>query len=206
MLSPDTRKFIQADLLAHEAFVPWMYCDNRGLVTVGIGNLLATADAAADLPFINKVTGLLVSDDTKRSAWDAVRRAYQKDHAAGAYQSCSALRLGSNVALELMNKRLDSEFLPVLYRLFHTFDQWPQAAQRASMDMIYSLGTGRGISEFVNWIAAGQRGDFATMAQECVRSSGRRNPTPTDPQGLGPRNLWTIHMFQEAARGAHPTG
>jgi len=45
------RKKLKEMLLESEANIPWMYCDSRGNVTVGIGHLIPNAEAATKLPF-----------------------------------------------------------------------------------------------------------------------------------------------------------
>jgi GH24 family phage-related lysozyme (muramidase) len=44
-------------LVPSEGYVEHMYLDTKGLVTVGIGNMLPSVAAAQALPFVNRSTG-----------------------------------------------------------------------------------------------------------------------------------------------------
>jgi len=182
------------DLETYEGFVSWLYCDDRGFVTVGIGNLVRSPDDAVALPMHWKDTGKTATDEEKRAAWIAVNDAFRKTAGAVHYRRCSDLRITNAFALELVKQRLQSEFLPALRKLYHSFDTWPKSAKRAEIDMVYNLGV-HGLSKFANHVAALQRGDFTTAAAECVRSE----PGATAAICRKPRNKWAVRMFDQAA-------
>lgn len=201
-MNPELLKLVLEDLLEHEGCVPWLYCDSRGLVTIGVGNLVKTERDVVNLPLHHLNTGVVATDEEKVASWRRVHESYSKGASAEAYRKHTDLRITREYATERVRERVTTEFLPAMHRLFHSFDSWPWSAQRAALDMVYSLGVRGmdGISHYPDMVAAGQRGDFAGMARECVRSSGRRAPSKGDPEGLGPRNIWTRDRFLQAAK------
>jgi hypothetical protein len=58
-----------------EGFIRHMYLDVKGLVTVGVGNLLATSAEAAALPFTHGLNGGPASAGEKTAAWNLVKNA-----------------------------------------------------------------------------------------------------------------------------------
>jgi hypothetical protein len=171
-----------------EGCVLYPYCDRKGLPTVGIGNLLANADAASAMPFLHAVTGKEATDDEKRFGWSRVAAAFRPGETAGFYRLATTLRLPREFAFELAAGRIEREFIPGILSLCHGFDLWPEQAQHAIVDMAYSLGI-HGLASFVNMIGACQGWDFDVAARECIRHGARES-----------RNEWTARMFREAAQ------
>ena len=168
------------DLQAHEGCTTWLYCDSRGYATVGIGNLVASADACAALPW----TGT----DDPRAAYAAVLNAFGPTKpGALAYRSISDLRLSVDFVVGLVSKRLETEFVPGIVGLCPAFDSFPLPARRALVDMAYNLGV-HGLSKFPTMLAACNAGDWATAAVQGHRSTCRDS-----------RNAWTAQMFTDAA-------
>jgi len=187
-----------SDILSHERNVPWPYCDDRGWCTIGGGELVKTSDDAVKLPLVHASSGVPATDDEKRAAWSAVTDAFRPGLSADAYRERTDLRVSTSYAAERIRERLDTEFLPALRKLYHGFDSWPDEARRGEVDMIYSLGVHGldGVSHYPNHVAACQRGDFATAAEECVRSE----PGATADTCRKSRNRWTVAMFRAAAQ------
>lgn len=175
------------DLIQHEGMTTWMYCDVRGFVTIGIGNLVKTPDAAAALPFHHLGNGSDATDEEKRASWAFVNDAFTKGKSAHYYRSLTSLRLTEAFAIELAEQRLEEDFLPGIKRLMHDFEEYPLPARRALVDMAYNLGVG-GLAHFHNMISACLERDWATAAKECHRSTSRES-----------RNAWTSQMFIDAA-------
>ena len=174
------------DLLRWEGYADNMYVDTRGFVTVGIGNMLPSAEAAKKLPFIDAKTGKPATPEQIEAAFAAVAR-MRKGMSADKYAAATTLRLPESTVRQLASDRLKNEFLPALRRMFPGFDSYPASAQKALVDMAYNLGAG-GLAKFKNLRAACEAGDWARAATECSRSTSR----PA-------RNEWTRQMFLEAA-------
>jgi GH24 family phage-related lysozyme (muramidase) len=174
------------DLVAHEGFTNWLYCDTRGFVTTGVGNLVATPEAAVALPFL-RMDGQAASAAEKTAGWSTVKGAFDPNKSADYYRGFSSIRL-TMVDVRLMaDHRLEAEFIPGIKRLCHDFDSWPLPARKAMVDMAYNLGLG-GLAKFHNLLADCQAHDWAKAASDCHRSSCREM-----------RNLWTSQCFIEAA-------
>ena len=181
------------DLEAFEGCTTWLYADVRGLVTIGIGNLVENADACAALPFVHALLTAdgspppPVTDDDKRNAYCKILNAFDSPKPAAAYRFVSDLRLTQAFVAELVGQRLEAEFYPGLLRLCPGFDAFPLPARRALVDMAYNLGVG-GLEKFPHLLAACNAGDWAEAARQCHRSSCRES-----------RNLWCAQCFVDAS-------
>ena len=175
-----------ADLQAHEYATTWLYCDRLGYVTIGIGCRVFNADAAAALPW---ATG----KDDPRAAWLRVHNAFgPAKPSALYYQSFSDLRLTMDAVTAMVAQRLETEFMPCLYRLCPGFDGFPLPARRALVDMAWQYGdesSTRGLAGFPSMLAAcnSDPPDWATAA---IESHGECSAE---------RNAWRAQMFEEAA-------
>jgi GH24 family phage-related lysozyme (muramidase) len=179
------------DLEAHEGCTTWLYCDDRGFVTIGIGNLVADADHCASLPFFHRLSPAnapptAVTDDDKRSAYERVKNAFDNSKSAAFYAGLTDLRLTTEYVTDLVGTRLANDFLPGITRLCPNFDTFPAPARRALVDMAYNLGV-HGLGMFPHMLAACNAGDWAMAAGQCHRSSCRDT-----------RNAWTAQCFIDA--------
>lgn len=177
------------DLVAFEGCVTWLYCDVRGFVTIGIGNLVGLPKTSAALP-LRHPDGRPAIPGEAETAWAHVTDAYRKDRLAAYYKACSDLRITVDDAKSMVARRLESEFIPGIKRICHDFDAWPLPARQAIVDMAYNLGVG-GLAKFVRLIAACQGQDWASAAAYCHRATSREA-----------RNAWTAQRFLDASRVA----
>lgn len=177
-----------------------MYVDTRGHVTTGIGHLLETAGDASKLPWQHSVTGQRATPTEIKSAFERLSQVaadHTREHpdAKGLPLKTAAqvsdLVLPEGYATKLAAARVNGEFLEGLRDLFPAFDSFPMPAQRALVDMAYTLGVGGLEHKFPKLVAACRQPnpDFATAAAESHRSSSRES-----------RNHATNHLFLEAAR------
>lgn len=171
-----------------EGCTTWLYCDSRGLPTIGIGNMVPNVDAMLRLPMVHSGSGELATDDEKRNTWKDVVGAFKSGTLTAAfYLTSSDLRLPRPFVAALAEDRITHEFVPGIIRLCHDFGSWPEQAQRGIVDMAYNLGL-HGLASFVNLLSACQRRDWKTAASECHRATCRHY-----------RNAWTEQMFLDAA-------
>lgn len=198
-MKPETELQIAIDLLDHEGLIPWLYCDKKGFPTIGVGNLVSRAVDLLPMPMFHIGSGKMATDEEKRDCWARVAEAFVTGAGAIVYRKCSDLRISKDYARELARSRVRSEFVPALERIYPAFPRWPASAQRAAVDMTYSLGVAGYVDGYPNHVAACRAGDFARAGLESVRASGRVEPLPGDPEGLGRRNLWTRALFAQAA-------
>ena len=196
---------LRDDLLRWEGNKPFMYLCSGGYVTTGIGNKLANAQEALALPWQHKATGLPATPAEIRTAFERVhamtaefRRADPKalnPFGAQHYAKASDLVLPDGAANQLAVDRLEKDFLKGLRRLFPGFDGYPQPAQRALVDMAYTLGVSGLETKFPRFVTACQEGKFANAAEHSDRKlkaiGGRKGDE---------RNVATRNLLLEAAR------
>jgi GH24 family phage-related lysozyme (muramidase) len=142
--------------------------------------------------------GREATDNEKRTTWHLCKGAYAPNRGAIAYRAITDLRITKDTAMQLCKTRLAREFMPAVEKACPEITAFPAGAIRAIVDIAYNVGIGfaRG---FPSLIAACNARDWATAAKECTRKDARRRPTDNDMEGLGPRNIWTIARFKEAA-------
>jgi hypothetical protein len=182
-----------------EGRVPHMYLDVKGLVTVGVGNLVDPVEAAQALPFRFKnrpgVTqpGSPASPVQIAEEWQTL-----KNNTALATKGCKACELVTQ--LELSDDAIDSLILERLAKnesflkrqpWFEKFDNWPADAQLGLLSMAWAMGPG-GPAEFPNFRAACQKLDFHSAATECKMNE-------TGNAGVVPRNQANFTLFSNAA-------
>jgi GH24 family phage-related lysozyme (muramidase) len=181
-----------------------MYLCEGGYVTTGIGNKLGSAKEAMALPWQHKATGLPATSGEIRAAFHhisalTVEFRSQDPKApnpfgAKHYEHASDLVLPKGIADQLAADRLMKDFLPGLRNLFPHFDAFPVPAQRALVDMAYTLGVKGLATKFKTVVSACNGGDFDTAAKYCHRKAkghGRKDDE---------RNVWTANLFREAER------
>lgn len=184
-MSP-TFEEIKALIAPWEGNISHMYLDSVGKVTVGIGNLLPSSEAACQLPFVNRVSGAPASlvevavdfQAVSRQAWPRVARFYR---------AFTVLELPDGQVDELFRRRVEG-FQRELQDSYPSFSSYPGSAQLAMLDMAFNLGT-RGLKKtWPNLNRAIDARDWATAAIESYR-----------PQSSPARNARTKGLFQKAA-------
>lgn len=158
-----------------EGCITHMYLDTVGKVTVGVGNMLPSADAAAELPFHNRETGEAASADEIRREYETVAR-QEKGRAAPSYKQFTRLDLDEDSIHELLDSRI-ADFESGLRRDFPDYDSYPDPARLSLMDMAFNLGNSGLVNKFPSFTRAARAGDWAGCAAECERPqlSAERN-------------------------------
>jgi GH24 family phage-related lysozyme (muramidase) len=172
-----------------------MYLDIKGLVSVGIGNLIDPVELALALPFVHKEGGSPATPDEIQAEWESLKA--DKDALAKAgWKACTP-----RTHLQLSEQEIDTlvltkaaQFESTLRSVtpeFASFDGWPADAQLGVMSMAWAMGPsfGKGWPKFRGAVAAG---DWDGAAAEC-RMSDVGNP------GLVPRNDANQQLFRNAA-------
>lgn len=176
-----------------EGKVHFMYLDIKGLVTVGIGNLIDPVDAALNLPFVHKSDGSPASQDEIQTEWNTLKS--QPDLAQKGYKACAPLTnlmLTDDSIAQLVTAKLN-QFASTLQSTseFSTMDSWPADAQLGLLSMAWAMGPAFG-SSWPKFRAACAASDWSTAAANC-RMSETGNP------GLKPRNDADVLLFNNAA-------
>jgi hypothetical protein len=177
-----------------EGVVPWMYLDIKGLVTVGVGNLIDPLELAVRLPFrLRAEPHTAASPAQIAEEWRRI-----KGNAALARAGCRACEPLTELALDdpgidaLIAARLagNEESLKKAAS-FRQFDAWPADAQLGLLSMAWALGPG-GPPRFPRFAAACRNLDFAAAVTNCAIDE-QGNP------GVAARNHANRTLFQNAA-------
>jgi len=186
----ETREAVD-DLVRWEGAIPWLYLDTKGLVTVGIGFLVKTVEAALLLPFYDTFTSTGATDGAIRRDFERVARAGQTTGAlprrpAGYYREPNGLRLRDSEMRGLAATKLVTIYVPGIVALLPEFDTYPAPVKRALIDLSWNLGVA-GLGKFGNLLACCKDRDWQGAALECSVRTSR-------PE----RNAWRAQMFADA--------
>jgi GH24 family phage-related lysozyme (muramidase) len=204
---PTTDERLKQILDALEQFegrVAYIYNDSAAPPnrTVGVGCLLKDAAAACLLPFGNVTAGRPATKDEIAADFARVE-AMPGGQAARHYQAqpgTTAIGLSDDDITALAITKLRDEFLPGLIGLCPGFEDFPEPAQSALLDMAWNLGLGvpatptrraTGLHGFPSLLAACNRGDWPTAAQQSHVATSRDN-----------RNAWRAAQFTAAGAAA----
>lgn len=174
-----------------EGCIPYMYLDIKGLVTIGIGNLIDPMETALGLPFVHKWGGEATRDDIILE-WRMVKLNKQlakQGHTAAA--KITTLILTEDGIQQLVQRKL-SEFETYLKtHSLPNFDDYPADAQLGIMSMAWAMGPGFP-AKFPRFTAAVKAQDWNAAAENCYINS-------TNNPGLVPRNKANRKLFLAAA-------
>ncbi len=174
-----------------EGRVSFMYLDVKGLVTIGVGNLIDPQSAALGLPFVHKAGGATASRAEIAAEWSSIKA--NVSLATKGYRACeplTTLALTDDAIDNLVVQRLvQNEGL--LREAFSGWDSWPADAQLGVLSMAWAMGAGFPNS-WPKFSGACKAGDFAAAALNC-RMIEAGNP------GVRPRNDADVKLFQNAA-------
>jgi GH24 family phage-related lysozyme (muramidase) len=162
-------------LREHEGVVSYMYLDVVGLVTIGVGFMLPSPDAAEALNLVCRDTRAPASAEQKRQDWESVHT-QAKAKLAAAYKPFTKLDLPDSEIDSELAKRLN-DFTKNLNNRFPEFTAFPATVQIGLLDMIYSLGP-RGLYHgYPKLCAAAETLDWKTCAEQSSRGnvSGKRD-------------------------------
>lgn len=172
------------------------YLDTKGLVTVGVGNLIDASPKvpawSPALPLPWKVGERMASDEEIVGQWRKLKsfavpektiEEWRKNH--GAAPLPLQLRGGGRPEMQAVTTiRLTKDDVSVLVRRvlldmastvraqFPAFDEWPADAQLALLSVSWARGAHGYASEFPKMTAALRGRDFETAAQECGLAGG----------------------------------
>jgi len=174
-----------------EGCVPYMYLDIRGLVTIGVGNLIDPVDLA--LPFVHKADLAVATQDEIRVDWQTVKGRQELATAHDYLQQFDALKLTDESIDQLVLAKLDSNEATLSNTPeFADLDNWPADAKLGLFSMAWAAGPGFS-RVFPRFRAAFAAKDWNTAATES-HMDDTYNP------GLRPCNAANRILFSNVAQ------
>jgi GH24 family phage-related lysozyme (muramidase) len=172
-----------------EGYVRHMYLDVKGLVTVGVGNLIDPMRVALTLPFL-RGDGEKASQEEIAFEWRMMK--LNKQLAAQGH-----IAAGKIATLHLSDEAISELVFTVLARnddaLIHAipaFRNWPADAQLAIHSMAWAMGTGF-LAKFPRFLRYCFVGDWKSASRECLMNT-------TNNKGLIVRNHANQKLFLAA--------
>ena len=164
-----------------EGNVPYFYKDTRGFVSIGIGHLVSSLNAALALPWTD-------ISNVQRD-WTIIANAAPAKPAEF-YEALTTSRLTPAGIMALFDQDIADDFTP-LRGFIPTIDSMPQPCIQGILDMSLNLGPTKLNTDFFavgcRFGPAVLRGDWATAAAECER------------KGISEaRNAYTANLFRSA--------
>jgi GH24 family phage-related lysozyme (muramidase) len=193
-----------------EGWENFMYTDELGYVTTGMGNLINSIGAAQELPWTHGIGGPAASADEVAAAFYAVQAAHSSAYDAPTDAGLSDLRISNDVIATLVAQRLaDNE--AILTESFPRFSSLPRPIQLAIHGMAWAMGPAfpkpysEGGKNFLSFAKAVNAGDWATAkAQSHFQYEAPQRTAATDAlfdQALGGWFLRGAVLLVAAAAG-----
>ncbi len=173
-----------------ERYVPYMYLDEYGNVTVGIGHLITDADKAEPLSFVKRGTNDRADKQHIRNAFNKVRVSNLTPGQAHLFENLTHIEILEPEA-EKLSKEDMGMFLNILKKgsYFPDFGTYPITAKMGILDMAYTLGAFGTRTSYPRFTAAVRRRNWKLAAQHSHR-----------PQVSGERDAIVRDWFKQAAR------
>lgn len=193
---PSVRAAFRAFNETFEGVVPWMYLDIKGLVTVGVGNLIDPIELALHLPFrFRNEPNLAATTEEIEAEWRCIKA--NTALARAGHKACEPLTQLAldEVAIDALiaTKLAENEAILKESEFFQGFDSWPADAQLGLLSMAWALGP-NGPKRFQKFAEACRNLDFVRAADNCAINA-KGNP------GIVPRNLANRTLFETAGQG-----
>ena len=198
MLTDDELDQACAMLVDHEGLIPWLYCDSRGFVTVGVGDKV-NPRSVVTMPFVHLSDSSPASADEKASAFVRVQKFFAKGLTASGYRAVSDLRLPADFCKRRLSARVTGEFVPAIEKQCPQFESFPVQAKLVLVDIAYNVGTA-GFAAFQQLIADCNSRLFADAAEQV--HTAKEGEDPRDLRTWGKRNTWRRITMREAAKAA----
>jgi len=179
-----------------EGRINHMYLDVKGLVTIGIGNLIDPISLAIQLPFYFKGTETKASAAAISGEWSLLKGhpdLAKQGHKAAA--RITKLYLKNEDIARLVAREM-LRFEAYLRKGFKLWDMFPADAQLGILSMAWAMGAGFYL-KFPAFTRACNNLDWDTAAIQCLMRA-------TNNPGLVPRNHANVALFKAAAVTRNP--
>ena len=176
---------LKARLRLNEGIVRYMYLDTKGNVAVGIGHLLATANDAAELPFLKPGSGPPPTAQDIRYAWQTIRQ-MKPGMPLVVYSMRCIYRLDAKFVDDLLDRDIQAHLNSARVWL-PEIATYPEPAQEAILDIDFNcIG---GIGGFPVLCVFAKAGNWGACANNCHREGASES-----------RNKSTRELFLQAAQ------
>ncbi len=159
-----------------EEYVPHMYLDTEGNVTVGIGHLVEDVDEAKALSFIKRGTNVGATATEIEQDFNRVKQSGLVNAIAPAFKPLTSLTMTEADAVDLALKDME-EFLKILRdpKYFPEFETYPALAKMGILDLAYNVGADDARFDYNETAAAVLRRNWkkAGIEQRTNREVGR---------------------------------
>jgi hypothetical protein len=172
-----------------EGHLPYMYLDELGLVTTGIGDLIDPISVALALPW--QIGGYAATQQEIGDQWTRVKGATGLEkRGGGAFASLTTVRLTED-AIDALVRGKAAEMEGTLRAKFTAWDSAPADAQLATILTAWAEGAYGLTHAWPRFDAAFLACDWATCASQCHLDE-------TGNPGLVPRNAINRALFLAA--------
>ena len=159
-----------------EEYVPHIYLDKYGNVTVGIGHLIPDVDDAKGLSFTKRGTTIGASQSEIELAFNTVKSSGLINARASAFRNLTNIFMTEADAVSQAMKDID-DFLNILKSsdYFPEFDSYPTLAKEGLLDLAYNVGADEARFGYKKTAAAALRRNWkeAGVQQRTNREVGR---------------------------------
>jgi GH24 family phage-related lysozyme (muramidase) len=166
-----------------------MYLDTKGNVTVGIGHMIPSADAAVSLPFVHRADRKPATAEEKKAEWSSMHAQTPAKVATYYAQFSTMILLADDIKKLFMSDA--QSFDAQLHHVFPEYDKYPIEVQEGLFDMIYNLGIGNLRDHFGPFVAAVQAKEWYLAASTSRRADVQKE-----------RNDDIRALFEEAGKKA----
>jgi len=146
-----------------ESFLDFLYLDDEGLVTIGMGLLVDPQKYLAGIDFVFPATGKPAGPADVAAAWLKVKGLQKLAKGGGAaFASFTTIRATADSLTRAAQRKLAAD-VALLLPFFPAFAAFPAAGQLLILSMAWAMGP----EEFAKWphfCAAVNAGDWAAVA------------------------------------------
>jgi GH24 family phage-related lysozyme (muramidase) len=173
-----------------EGVVPFLYADPKGLVSIGIGNLVDPIQLALSLPLAHP-DGSPADRGEIATEWLRVKNDPHSAQGGWTYaKSITRLRMTQEGIRALVANKLHQNDAFIAHR-FPAYEQWPADAQMGVMSMCWAVGPAFQ-KTWPKFTQALDMLDFEEAAVQCFM------PEEKTISGLRPRNRANALLFRNA--------
>lgn len=175
-----------------EGVISFLYQDVKGLVSIGIGNLVDPIQLAMTLPLVRTSDGQPATRNEIAAEWAKIKAL--PDGAAGGWRAAArvvTLHLTDDGINDMVLNKLAENDRYIAAR-FPQYESWPADAQLGVMSMCWAVGPAFQ-ADWPRFTASLREQDWRTAAVECFM------PEAATISGLRPRNKADELLFSNAA-------